>query len=397
MNQGHIKLDQLEVLVLDEADRMLDMGFLPDLQRIISELPSKRQSLFFSATFPPKIRALSRELLINPVSVNVTPKSTSLETIEQQVLFVERSGKQSLLRTILRSANVDRALVFTRTKRGANVLAQNLMSSGINATAIHGNKSQNARQQALEAFRRNKVQVLVATDVAARGIDIDGITHVINFELPVEPESYVHRIGRTGRAGADGIAMSFCSASERGELLAIEKLIGNKVPIAAGHLEPERAQPEPRRKRPARQSPGVRSAVGWRPAPRPRWRCAPPLLDQPTLPATWNVRSVDGAHGVEREIQSEARAGTVHGRRPTARPLNKPEKTRSHSIAKNQNTFAKRQREMNKKAKAEAKRNRRHQRKQGDDVSHSIASQDVEDDMEDAETDAAANTDDPPI
>ncbi len=240
MNQGHIELDLLQVFVLDEADRMLDMGFLPDLKRIISELPDERQSLFFSATLPPKITDLSQRLLSDPVNVNVTPKMTSVERIEQQVLFVERSEKQSLLQQILVDDDVDRALVFTRTKRGANVLTEKLLRNGIKAAAIHGNKSQGARQRALESFRQKQIQVLVATDVAARGIDIDGISHVVNFDLPVEPECYVHRIGRTGRAGAEGIALSFCSASERNELRAIEQLIGQKVPLAPNQPKPEK-------------------------------------------------------------------------------------------------------------------------------------------------------------
>ena len=261
MNQGHIELGQLEVFVLDEADRMLDMGFLPDLKRIIRQLPDQRQSLFFSATMPPKIVELSQRLLRHPVSVNVTPESTTLEKIEQRLLFVERSGKQTLLRKILRADNVERALVFTKTKRGANVLAEQLARNGIKATAIHGNKSQSARQRALEAFRRKEVQVLVATDVAARGIDIDGITHVVNFDLPIEPEGYVHRIGRTGRAGAEGIALSFCCGAERRELRAIEQLIGQKVPI-----DTERSQPEPQEYRPSLQSHGRRGAVSQRPA-----------------------------------------------------------------------------------------------------------------------------------
>lgn len=239
MNQGHIGLGQLEVFVLDEADRMLDMGFLPDLKRIIGQLPDQRQSLFFSATMPSAIVELSQRLLTKPAIVNVTPKSTSLAAIEQRVLFVERSGKQSLLQRILQAVGVERALVFTKTKRMANTVAQRLVGSGIRATAIHGNKSQNARQRALQAFRDKQVQVLVATDVAARGIDIDGITHVVNFDLPVEPESYVHRIGRTGRAGAAGIALSFCSHSERGELRAIERFIGENVPH-----DPQQPQPE---------------------------------------------------------------------------------------------------------------------------------------------------------
>jgi ATP-dependent RNA helicase RhlE len=237
MNQGHIKLDKLETFVLDESDRMLDMGFLPDLKKIISKLPKKRQSLFFSATMEPKIVKLSQSLLRNPVSINVTPKSTNLEKIKQKLLHVDQKSKQSLLRTILREGDVKRVLVFTKTKRRANVVAEKLERSGIKATAIHGNKSQNARQKALEAFRRKEVQVLVATDVAARGIDIDSITHVVNFDLPNVPENYVHRIGRTGRAGANGVALSFCSHDERSELRAIERLIGQNVPVVKSQLK----------------------------------------------------------------------------------------------------------------------------------------------------------------
>ncbi len=247
MEQGHIHLNDLQVFVLDEADRMLDMGFLPDLKKIIKQLPLNRQSLFFSATMPPNIIELSQRLLTNPLSVNVTPKTSSLERIEQQVFFVERNGKRDLLQKILTKPDVERAIVFSRTKRGANMLAQKLLLSGIKAAAIHGNKSQGARQRALEAFRNKQVQVLVATDVAARGIDIDGVTHVINFDLPTEPESYVHRIGRTGRAGAEGLAISFCSADERGDLMAIERLIGQKVPLAPGQPAPQPVSNEDQR------------------------------------------------------------------------------------------------------------------------------------------------------
>jgi ATP-dependent RNA helicase RhlE len=231
MEQGHIDLRDVEIFVLDEADRMLDMGFMPDLKKIIADLPRERQSLFFSATLPPKIRELAAQLLYDPVAVNVTPKSTSVEQIEQTVRIVDRGNKLTSLQDLLSGDNVDRAIVFTRTKHGASGLAKKLDRVGIRATAIHGNKTQSARQHALEAFRQKQVTVLVATDVAARGIDIDGVTHVVNYDMPVEPESYVHRIGRTGRAGADGIAISFCTADERAELRAIERLIGLQLPI----------------------------------------------------------------------------------------------------------------------------------------------------------------------
>lgn len=237
MEQGHIKLDRLEVFVLDEADRMLDMGFLPDLKRIMRELPEQRQSLFFSATLPPKITELATELLSDPISVNVTPKTRSVKKIEQRLMYVEGRGKQTLLRDVLALPEVDRVLVFTKTKRMANTVSQKLERYRIRAAAIHGNKSQNARQRALDDFRANKIQVLVATDVAARGLDIDGVSHVINYDLPIEPEAYVHRIGRTGRAGADGIAISFCTSSERRELRAIEALIGHKVPVDPDHAD----------------------------------------------------------------------------------------------------------------------------------------------------------------
>ncbi|MEZ6092375.1 MAG: DEAD/DEAH box helicase [Pirellulaceae bacterium] len=245
MNQGHVHLNRLEVFVLDEADRMLDMGFMPDLKKIVAKLPEDRQSLFFSATMPPKIVELANRLLYNPVSVDVTPKVSSVKRIEQQVMFVDKGDKVSVLRKILLSDDVERAIVFTRTKRGANTLAEKLMKGGIRSGAIHGNKSQAARQKALEAFRRYDVQVLVATDVAARGIDIDGITHVVNFDMPTEPESYVHRIGRTGRAGAAGIAISFCTAAEHDELRAIERLVGDSLQTVGEKpkkLSPQEAQ-----------------------------------------------------------------------------------------------------------------------------------------------------------
>lgn len=258
MNQGHVSLGRLEVFVLDEADRMLDMGFLPDLKRIIAALPEQRQSLFFSATLPPKISQFSRRLLRNPVSVDVTPETTSVEQIDQRVLFVEPNRKKALLEEVLRSDGVERTLVFTKTKRRANHVSDLLNRRGIRASAIHGNKSQAARQRALDEFRRKRVQVLVATDVASRGIDVDGITHVVNFELPLEAENYVHRIGRTGRAGASGVALSFCSSGERGMLRNIERLIGQKVHVDDEYA-PSRAGDGEESPQPTRRGPKARS------------------------------------------------------------------------------------------------------------------------------------------
>ncbi len=264
MDQRYVELDRLSIFVLDEADRMLDMGFLPDLKRIIKQLPDKRQSLFFSATMPPKIVELSKRLLKKPVSVNVTPKKTSVEKIKQRVIFLDRKAKQEVLQKILTRQEVDRAIVFTRTKRGANTVARKLLAADITAVPIHGNKSQNARQRALSNFRDNRVQVLVATDVAARGIDIDGVTHVVNFDMPVDPEAYVHRIGRTGRAGAKGIAISFCTPDEHQELRDIEKLIGTRIKQSdeegrhTNHPRPKTSERSTRKKRPVKKR-GYRS------------------------------------------------------------------------------------------------------------------------------------------
>lgn len=260
MDQGHIDLRDVEVFVLDEADRMLDMGFLPALNKIIAKLPEERQSMFFSATLAPKIRELASKLLFNPYSVNVTPKIPSVKKIKQSVRIVDRQDKVDTLLKVLSGKGVDRAIVFSRTKHGANGITKKLERAGVLAVAIHGNKSQNARQKALDAFKRKAVTVLVATDVAARGIDIDGITHVINYDMPVEAESYVHRIGRTGRAGADGIAISFCTRDERRELKAIEDLTGERLPIE--NPEVGFASGEPAKKKPNGQRRWSRNGPG---------------------------------------------------------------------------------------------------------------------------------------
>jgi len=252
IGQGHIRLDRVETFVLDEADRMLDMGFIRDVRKIVTLLPSRRQTLLFSATMPPDIARLAAAILDTPVRVEVTPAASTVERTDQLVMFVERADKRALLCAILGDPALARVLVFTRTKHTANRLAEQLVRAGFSAEAIHGNKSQNARQRALEDFRAGAVRVLVATDIAARGIDIDAISHVVNYELPNVPETYVHRIGRTARAGAQGAAISLCDTEERAYLKDIERLIGRKVPVAAQH--PFRAAapaPQPGRRRAA--------------------------------------------------------------------------------------------------------------------------------------------------
>jgi len=231
MQQGHITLSNIKFFVLDEADRMLDMGFIHDVKKIIGKLPAKRQSLFFSATMPPEISELANILLTRPVKVEVTPVSSTVEIIQQAVYFIEKNDKQNLLIDILKDSSIESLLVFTQMKYAADRLSKRLNASGIAAAAIHGNKSQNARQTALESFKNKKVRLLVATDIAARGIDIDQLSHVLNYELPNVPETYVHRIGRTGRAGASGIAFSFCSREERAYLKDIERLIKKTIPV----------------------------------------------------------------------------------------------------------------------------------------------------------------------
>lgn len=235
LDQGFIRLDQIEFFVLDEADRMLDMGFIHDVKRIIKRLPKRRQTMLFSATMPQAIQDLSRSILTNPVSVAANPQSTTVESVSQSIYFVEGGDKRALLKHILQDPASERVLVFTRTKHRANRLAQQLNRARIPAEAIHGNKSQTARTKALAKFKMGQTAVLVATDIAARGLDIDDVTHVINFDLPNIAESYVHRIGRTARAGASGIAYSFCDANERKFLRDIETLIRQQIAVVDEH------------------------------------------------------------------------------------------------------------------------------------------------------------------
>ena len=261
MNQGFVSLKDIEIFVLDEADRMLDMGFIHDVKKLLAVLPRKRQSLFFSATMPPEIVKLADTILQNPSKVEVTPVSSTADTVSQYLYFVDKGNKNALLLHVLKDPKIKTALVFTRTKHGADKVVKVLLNHDIKAEAIHGNKAQNARQRALANFKAQTTRVLVATDIAARGIDVDDLEFVINFEIPNIAETYVHRIGRTGRAGANGTALSFCDAEEKAYLKDIEKLIGRKIPLIDAHPfplmdhNPEPAPKQQRGQRPNRQKP----------------------------------------------------------------------------------------------------------------------------------------------
>ncbi len=245
VHQRALRLDQIEVLVLDEADRMLDMGFIHDIKKIVAMLPKERQTLFFSATMPQEITRLADQMLRDPARVAVTPQATTVERIAQRVIHTEKASKQALLTELLKSETTDRVLVFTRTKHGADKVVRGLQKAGLAAEAIHGNKSQNQRERVLADFRNGSLRTLIATDIAARGIDVDGVSHVFNYDLPNIPESYVHRIGRTARAGAEGIAISFCDHEERAYLRDIERLIRMAIPAtdrrSNGRHEPRAA------------------------------------------------------------------------------------------------------------------------------------------------------------
>ena len=238
LSQGVIDLRHIEIFVLDEADRMLDMGFINDVKKIIKKIPTKRQTMLFSATIPAEIAKISKTILIDPVTISVTPVSSAVDTVKQFIYYVDKGNKQGLLKYLLEDKSIRSALVFTRTKHGADKVVRDLLKSQINAAAIHGNKSQNARQLALSNFKNGVTRVLVATDIAARGIDIDELSHVINYDLPNIPETYVHRIGRTGRAGLNGIAISFCDYDEKPFLADIEKLLNKRIEVVKDHPYP---------------------------------------------------------------------------------------------------------------------------------------------------------------
>ncbi|WP_299988189.1 DEAD/DEAH box helicase [uncultured Pontibacter sp.] len=242
LDQGFVSLEQVQLMVLDEADRMLDMGFLQDIRRVLQAIPEKRQTLFFSATMAPEVSKLAKKILTEPVNVEVTPVSSTAGTIRQELYYVKKANKTPLLLHLLQHAGIDRTLVFMRTKEGADKLAKELSAAGIAAEAIHADRAQRDRERVLQSFKNGETKVLVATDVAARGIDVEELSHVINYELPFEPETYVHRIGRTGRAGAAGIAITFCGASETPLLIAIQNLTGKAIPVVDQHPYPLTAQ-----------------------------------------------------------------------------------------------------------------------------------------------------------
>jgi len=261
INQGYVKLGDISIFVLDEADRMLDMGFIHDVKKLIKLIPAKRQSLFFSATMPESIRVLASTILTNPEEVQVTPASTTAETVEQEMYFVDAANKKDLLIHILKDKTITTALVFTRTKHGADKVQRMLEKAKIKAEAIHGNKSQNARQNALRNFKDKTTRVLVATDIAARGIDIDNLNLVINYEIPNIPETYVHRIGRTGRAGLEGKAVSFCDVEEYDYLRDIQKLISIEIPVVTNHPFPAENLPVPGARKAKGKSPGAKAGA----------------------------------------------------------------------------------------------------------------------------------------
>lgn len=317
--QGYIDLSHVEIFVLDEADRMLDMGFVHDVKRVIAQLPAQKQTLLFSATMPREIEELASGLLHQPVKVMVTPPSTTVEKIEQSVYFVDKGNKRYLLAHLLENPAVQSALVFTRTKHGADRVVRELGRAGVQAMAIHGNKSQNARQDALARFKDGRLRVLVATDIAARGIDVSGLTHVFNYDLPNIPETYVHRIGRTGRAGRPGIAVSFCDFEEKAYLADIEALARIKIPVHP-HAWPMQVMEIPEKKtvqRAPREASAQHSRRGQSPAKTVKSE-EPAMEEQKAKPQ--NVAQAEGAEGDSPAKRRRRRGGRRHGKNGTGAP-----------------------------------------------------------------------------
>jgi ATP-dependent RNA helicase RhlE len=309
MDQRFVNLQHLKIFVLDEADRMLDMGFIHDVKKVIAKLPAKRQTLFFSATMPDEITKLSSSILTNPERVEVTPVSSTAEKVKQGVYFVEKNDKKKLLLHLLKDQTIESVLVFTRTKHGADRVSKDLTKLGITTMAIHGNKSQNARQNALKAFKAGKLRVLVATDIAARGIDIDELSYVINYEIPNVPETYVHRIGRTGRAGASGTALSFCDDEERDFLKDIQKLIGKQVPVIQDNPYPMSETPSHQRElHKSSARPNQQSRAPKNPAKRKSWSNKRDGNSVPT-------QSTSGNRGNNRNNGNTNRPGSNGGNR----------------------------------------------------------------------------------
>ena len=322
MNQGFVRLDSVEIFVLDEADRMLDMGFIHDVRRIAGKLPAKRQTLMFSATMPAEVEKLAMDLLDRPESVKVDPVSTPVEAIEQKLFYVDKANKKNLLASLLRRPEVENCLVFSRTKHGADRIVRELKRAGIDAAAIHGDKTQSARQTALNRFKSGECRILVATDIAARGIDIQGLSHVINYDQPMEPEAYVHRIGRTGRAGHGGTAWSFCCVDELKQLGQVEKLIGRRLPVEEHEWPMLITTPTPPAQRPPREDRVTRvdrqgNAVRVRPAAAVRTKDVP-------APAARGEKLIIGRDGklqtdtprqsaLRRPVQRVNRAGRKRG------------------------------------------------------------------------------------
>ncbi len=354
MGQGHIKLGQVETLVLDEADRMLDMGFVPAVRKIAATLPTGRQTLMFSATVPPTIAKLVAELMTRPVRVEVLAETASADAIEQGIYFVRKADKPALLSHLIERHGVNCGIVFSRTKHGADRLAKRLAQDGIQAVAIHGNRSQSQRQRALDGFKSGRVPILVATDVAARGIDVDGVTHVINYDLTHEPETYVHRIGRTGRAGASGVALSFCDHEERGHLKDIQKMLGRELPVVTDHPYPDGAQrvelkPSRKPRGPSGRQPAASFApepnggmnagsnVGFADAPpsAPKPPRADHPLDRPGHGATGHGGTANGpgrgnkGPGRPKSNKSRPGGGVVSASRPAGKSAGKPQGRRS--------------------------------------------------------------------